>query len=244
MIYAAEHTNQGGRSVNEDSYGIFAKGNGLCAVVADGLGSYGGGDKASRLAVNMTRDYYMAADILSAEGIHRCFFQINREIYRMQTPECKMKTTLAMLFVNSKQCMWAHVGDTRVYHFVDNRLKDITLDHSVPQRAVLAGEISPAEIRYHKDRNKLLRAMGYQEEVSPDISMPENMERGNHAFLLCTDGFWEYVEESDMVATLAQSQNPVEWMRKMTSILQARVQVRSPGRNDNNTAVAIWLKDE
>ncbi len=231
MLYMANYTNQGGRPYNEDSYGVFTKGNGLCAAVADGLGGYGGGDIASRTAVNMIGDFYMEASDLSGKRIRDWFSQINRQVYDMQTGECKMKTTLAVFFASSTQCRWAHVGDTRVYHFLNNDLKDMTLDHSVPQMAVFSGEITQAEIRQHKNRNKLLRAIGYQTEIEADVSTVIDITRGNHSFLLCTDGFWEYVEEDEMADTLAQSSNPVEWINKMTVILQSRV----TGKNDNNT---------
>jgi serine/threonine protein phosphatase PrpC len=116
----------------------------------------------------------------------------------------------------------------------------MTIDHSVPQQAVLAGEITQAEIRHHKDRNKLIRALGQKGDVKADISEFEDVSEGNHAFLLCTDGFWEYVEENDMMQTLAESPNPVIWINKMTELLQQRVN----GKNDNNTAVAVWIKNK
>lgn len=239
MLYMAKYTDQGGRRSNEDSYGIFAKGNELCAIVADGLGSYGGGEIASKMAVDMLRDYYMSAHQISQNGIENCFTQINQAIYGMQTEQCKMKTTVAVLFASGSQCVWAHVGDTRIYHFVDNRLKDMTLDHSLPQMAVFKGEITQSEIRHHKDRNKLLRAMGYRNPVQVDVSPVGDVSTGDHAFLLCTDGFWEYVEEKDMIETLERAQNPVQWVKDMTNILQSRVD----GKNDNNTAVAVWVKN-
>jgi serine/threonine protein phosphatase PrpC len=81
--------------------------------------------------------------------------------------------------------------------------------------------------------------LGQKNDVKIDISDYEDVSSGNHAFLLCTDGFWEYVEENDMEETLKDSKNPVEWMKKMTGLLQQRVD----GKNDNNTAVAVWIKN-
>jgi serine/threonine protein phosphatase PrpC len=109
----------------------------------------------------------------------------------------------------------------------------------VPQQAVISGEITQSDIRHHKDRNKLLRAIGQKGPVKADVSAVQDISQSNHAFLLCTDGFWEYVEESDMERTLAQSANPIEWVNKMSELLQQRVN----GKNDNNTAVAIWIKN-
>jgi serine/threonine protein phosphatase PrpC len=239
MILMSKYTNQGGRRENEDSYGVFTKGKNLCAVVADGLGSYGGGKQASSKAVEVVEKYFMNVPAISTDIIMSCVAQINSDVCAMQTSECRMKTTLAVLFVCDSKCIWAHVGDTRIYHFVDNQLREVTLDHSVPQQAVISGEITQSDIRHHKDRNKLLRAIGQKGPVKADVSAVQDISQSNHAFLLCTDGFWEYVEESDMERTLAQSANPIEWVNKMSELLQQRVN----GKNDNNTAVAIWIKN-
>jgi serine/threonine protein phosphatase PrpC len=239
MVLMSKYTDQGGRRENEDSLGVFTKGITVCAAVADGLGSYGGGKTASSKAVEVVEKYYMNAQDISPDMIKACVSNINSEIFAMQTSQCRMMTTLAVLYIIGPQCIWAHVGDTRIYHFIDNRIDKITLDHSVPQQAVMAGEITQADIRHHKDRNKLLRALGQKNEVKVDISDFEDISSGDHAFLLCTDGFWEYVEESDMEETLKESKNPVEWMKKMTGLLQQRVD----GKNDNNTAVAVWIKN-
>jgi serine/threonine protein phosphatase PrpC len=236
----SKYTDQGGRRENEDSYGVFTKGITVCAVVADGLGSYGGGKAASTKAVELVENFYKSSPEISSDMIASCVAKINNEILAMQTGECRMMTTLAVLYLSGSQCIWAHVGDTRLYHFIDNKLVKMTIDHSVPQQAVLAGEITQAEIRHHKDRNKLIRALGQNGDVKADISEFEDVSEGNHAFLLCTDGFWEYVEEDDMMQTLSESPNPVVWIRRMTELLQQRVN----GKNDNNTAVAVWIKNK
>jgi serine/threonine protein phosphatase PrpC len=239
MVFMSKYTDQGGRRDNEDSLGVFVKGKTVCAAVADGLGRYGGGRSASEKAIELVQKKYMEAQDISPDMIEACISTINSEILGMQTSECRMMTTLAVLYLVGPQCIWAHVGDTRIYHFIDNKLDKVTLDHSVPQQAVEAGEITQADIRHHKDRNKLLRALGQKDDVKVDISDFEDVSSGNHAFLLCTDGLWEYIEESDMEETLKDSKNPVEWMKKMRELLQQRVD----GKNDNNTAVAVWIKN-
>lgn len=239
MVFMSKYTDQGGRRENEDSLGVFVKGNTICAAVADGLGSYGGGRTASDRAIELVEEYYREADEISPDVIFESISKVNRQVYSMQTDECRMMTTLAALYLDGTGCIWAHVGDTRIYHFIDNKLDNITRDHSVPQQAVEAGLIKQEDIRHHKDRNKLLRALGQKADVNVDISDYQDVTSGNHAFLLCTDGFWEYVEESEMEETLKDSQNPVEWMKKMRELLQQRVD----GKNDNNTAVAVWIKN-
>jgi serine/threonine protein phosphatase PrpC len=129
------------------------------------------------------------------------------------------------------------VGDSRVYHFYNGKLVFQTRDHSASQLAVMMGEIKPEEIRFHEARSHVLKAIGQANPLKPEIS-EEKLLRGNHAFLLCTDGFWEYVTEQEMVKALSESADPSGWLQAMRKIAADRME---PG-NDNNTAVVIFLK--
>ena len=65
----------------------------------------------------------------------------------------------------------------------------------------------------------------------------EELSCGQHAFLLCSDGFWEYVYEEEMERELKLSASPKEWLERMKQLLDGR----TDKGNDNNTAAAIWL---
>ena len=94
---------------------------------------------------------------------------------------------------------WGHVGDSRLYYFKNGRIVKRTLDHSVPQMLVAAGEIDEKEIRHHPDRNRLVRVMGMEwDEPKYQVSEPMPEEPGQ-AFLLCSDGFWENIEEEQII---------------------------------------------
>lgn len=240
MLLTAKYTDIGGREINEDSCGIFVKDGCICAVVADGVGGHGGGDQASRFAVAMIEAFYNeSAEHFPTEHILEWFQRINNEVCRHQTKECKMRTTLSVLFVDDNSSYWAYVGDSRLYHFENNRLVKMSVDHSVSQMAVFSGEITQEEVRHHADRNKLVRAIGNSEEIKAELSDMYDVTCGDHAFLICSDGFWEYVVEDEMEETLKESQNPVQWISKMSNI----VKEKAPENNDNNTAVAVWVKN-
>lgn len=240
MLLTSKYTDIGGREINEDSNGIFVKNGCICAVVADGVGGHGGGDKASRFAVAKINELYQnSSELLPREQIQSWFQAINDEVCRHQTKECQMRTTLSVLFAGDGQCFWAYVGDSRIYHFIDGRVADMTVDHSVSQMAVFSGEIAQEQVRHHADRNKLVRSIGNADAVKVDISAVQNIQNGNHAFLLCSDGFWEYVLESEMEDALRTSENPIQWLDKMSNIVKAK----APKNSDNNTAVAVWIKN-
>lgn len=232
---AAFLTDRGGREENEDAVCIFEKKGGLCAVVADGLGGHGGGKLASDACVRSIGKSFEKGGLGSRPAIAEAVCAADRVVKELQTPDCQMKTTLAFLVVDRMQAFWAHVGDSRLYHFIDCRLKEQTLDHSVSQMAVLMHEITPDQLRFHEDRCRVLRALG-SESREPDVAGSVSLGEGFHAFLLCTDGFWEYVYEHEMEELLASAATPEKWLLAMEEVLKERVS----GAHDNYTAAAVF----
>ena len=149
----------------------------------------------------------------------------------------KMKTTAVALVTDEKTAYIGHVGDSRIYVFRHNKVTARTLDHSVPQMLVRSGEIKESEIRHHPDRNLVLRVMGIPwEKPMVDLMKPISL-RKCQAFLLCTDGFWELIEEPVMEELLKKAVSAQDWLEKMT----AEVKKNGAGKNmDNYTAIAVW----
>jgi serine/threonine protein phosphatase PrpC len=102
--------------------------------------------------------------------------------------------------------------------------------------AVFMGDITQKQIRFHEDRNRVLRALG-SETARPEISPTVMLTGGEDVFLLCTDGFWEYVYEEEMEALLRKSQSPRQWLEDMEVVLKCR----APQGNDNFTATAVFF---
>ena len=72
--------------------------------------------------------------------------ELNSVICSKQMPSVKMRTTIALLSIVNQEITTAHIGDTRIYHFVDCKITEVTFDHSVSQLAVLSGEIKQEEL--------------------------------------------------------------------------------------------------
>ncbi|MCD8006362.1 MAG: protein phosphatase 2C domain-containing protein [Oscillospiraceae bacterium] len=235
MIKTASYTEIGGRSCNEDSVGIRVEDKGILAIVADGLGGHGGGDIASRLTVDIVSEGWSGK--VDADELCANIQKAHEEIRKLQSPACKMKSTITALCYSHGKCVWAHCGDSRIYRFKNDKLEFQTLDHSASQLAVYLGQITPAEIRFHEDRSRILRALGQDDELKIDTGSLDLVKGEKYAFLLCSDGFWEYVLEDEMELDLKNSATPGEWVRRMRKRLLERV----PKDNDNNTAAAVWV---
>ena len=239
MIISAQITSRGGRSRNEDTVLTETQPYGFFGIVADGLGGHGGGEIASREAALSFSEDYRQRKLMTKEQFSDAFEKAGKKVEARQSVQCSMKTTSVVLAVENGMARWAHTGDSRLYHFYQKHLVDQTMDHSVSQMAVLMGEITPDQIRFHEDRNRVLRALG-SENWEPTISQKIRVDNGFHAFLLCSDGFWEYVYEKEMEEELEKAETPKAWLDAMEKLLLGRVKEN----NDNYTALAVFVKQD
>ena len=234
-------SNPGEREYNEDYTGVQKRGDAYCFVLADGLGGHGGGDEASRLVCECIRSDFTVNGEVTGAYLERCFELSQQRLLEEQIRQrrkAEMKTTLTVLLADSDRIQWGHIGDSRIYYFQDKKLKLRTLDHSVPQMLVAAGRIKEKQIRRHADRSRLLRVMGVEWD-EPQYEIAEPVKRmGGEAFLLCTDGFWEWIEERPMQKLLKKAGTPQEWLMGMETV----VKKHGCGKQmDNYSAVAVFL---
>src|SRR5579863_63504 len=222
----------GGRADNEDFVGYrLAKGSG-CWALADGLGGHRGGEIASRLAVDAAISSFEENPSITGEALNTHLVRANLAVLDRQAAEAElthMRTTMVMLIASPEAAMWAHAGDSRLYRLRNGKIQEQTLDHSVPQRLVDAGEISADQIRFHEDRSRLLNSVGAREEVVASSGVMSGAPEPADAFLLASDGFWECVTEPEMENDFTDTASSESWIQKM----QARVQLRAAADHDN-----------
>ena len=242
-IKYAIFTNQGGRPVNEDSAGEIITPQGSSFFLCDGLGGHGCGDIASQLAVATGKEL-LEKGVPCNDILKLLFTETQRRILEAQTENVSqqgMKTTFNAILIGKDNIFWGHIGDSRTYRFTKSLLGikyKRTMDHSVPQLLVNSGRLKESEIRHHQDRNRLMKAMG-AEWIGEDyeIEPPESINKPQ-AFLMCSDGFWELIEESQMIEELKKAKMPDVWLSQMAEI----VAKNGVGKNmDNYTAVAVWV---
>lgn len=239
MIEYTMFSEKGNRTVNEDYIAcVKIDEHNICFFLADGLGGHSKGEEASKLAVQTAKKIYLEnyrqKNVMQQmfEGAQKKLLeeQKNRHLYHA------MKTTLNILCVSSKKILIGHIGDSRTYYFSKNKLLFRTLDHSVPQVLVSMGKLSEAKIRNHPDRNRLLQVLG-AEWTDTGYETAEFRRKENIAFLLCTDGFWELINETTMITTLKSSSNTEEWLLKMKKIILEN----GTDTMDNFSAIALKL---
>lgn len=232
----------GGREINEDSVFVKSENGRFAAVVADGLGGCGQGKTASEAVVKTISDNFDKVTSLNIGQMNEVLEQANRSILACQTKTVKMKST-AVVFsadIDKRKYIWAHIGDSRLYHFINGRIVSQTKDHSVSQIKVAMGEITETQIRSDTDRSRLVRALGVDEEkIKPSVSLIYSVKKKDdvNAFLLCSDGFWQYVLEEEMEETLLRSNSPDEWLEEMQKILSSHL-----GRGADNYSAIVLME--
>jgi PPM family protein phosphatase len=234
----------GGRDPNEDALGFWSEA-GLClCVVSDGAGGHGGGDVASKLAVHTILGRFRESPDCTLQAVELALREANRAIIdRQRSGEAvaDMRATAVVLAIDAGRpaACWGHLGDSRLYVFRHGRVIVQTRDHSVVQRMVDAGYLRMDQLRHATERSRLFAALGHEENFEPALGEPAfPLEQGD-ALMLCTDGFWEHVDESDMEEALAQSKSAEAWLQRMES----QVVARGGKGQDNYSALAVWCSD-
>jgi len=231
---------KGNRSINEDYIGYRQASGKFLFCLADGLGGHGRGEVASEIVVTSAMASFDKHS--SIEKLAAYFTASQTDLMKEQLKagvKDEMKSTLTLLFIDGNTATWGHVGDSRLYLFRRNKVIARTLDHSVPQVLVSSGEIREKDIRFHEDRNRLLRVMGMEWNTPKyELSSIMHVQSGD-AFLLCSDGFWELIDEKEMAKQLKKAKTPQEWLGAMEGI------VLKNGKNknmDNYSSITIFIR--
>jgi serine/threonine protein phosphatase PrpC len=233
------YTNRGGRDYNEDSVGYREKENNGIFVVADGLGGHRYGELASACVCDVLTDGWDGSfDGNPSEWLENRIALSNSRVLDLQAEKnAVLKSTVVVLSICDEKAVWANVGDSRLYYIHRSEICGITNDHSVAFKKYKAGEISRDDIRTDVDQSSLLRAIGNEDRNEPELyEAADNVEPGD-AFMLCSDGVWEYITDEEVLIDLLKSENAQKW----AELLLLRLMDRIDGENDNLTILTVMI---
>ena len=234
-----EFSNSGGRDYNEDCVGAKLCADGGIFLVADGLGGLSLGEVASQTVRNTLIDKFDESITDMNAWITDTLKEANDQLLAIQAEKNKkMKSTVVMLTVKNGDMTFAHAGDSRLYYLHNNELTYFTEDHSVAYKKYKAGEIKRTELGKDEDQSSLLRSIGGEDHNEPTIyNYPDKITPGD-AFMLCSDGAWEYLKDAEVLIDRLKSRSAKEW----TERLLLRIMDRVDGTNDNLSVVTLIVE--
>ncbi|HVA68070.1 MAG TPA: Stp1/IreP family PP2C-type Ser/Thr phosphatase [Candidatus Binataceae bacterium] len=215
--------------------------NHLC-VVCDGMGGAEAGEVAAAIAVKTIREY-VETRLASAETVDpgklmsAALEEANSKIleYVGSHPESRgMGSTGVTALVTQNGAAVAWVGDSRGYLLESGALRQVTKDHSLVQRLIDIGQITPEQARTHEHKNVITRSLGARQSGPAGAeAVAVRLKRGDQ-LLLCSDGLTTHVEDKDVAAILRRHRDPYNAARELIAAANAG------GGTDNITVIVIY----
>ena len=228
------------REGNEDSaiYGA------NLIAVADGMGGHAGGEVASAIAINALAQLLPVIsdseiDIDSREDLFlNITYEIDSQILEKskQNPELAgMGTTLTALNISGNNVELLHIGDSRCYRYRDNKLEQLSYDHTVMQELLDQGRLTPEEVFDHPQRSLLTQALMGDSGLDPILVSYEI--KADDKFLLCSDGLTNLLSDYE-ITKIIESKTDNDLIAALIS------EVKAKGAPDNITIIWAQVTDK
>ena len=208
---------------------------GFLFVVCDGVGGYKGGEIASKLCCKIfMNDFYLEEkDDNISNWLESEIQIINNEIVAqgIKLGNANMSTTLVSLLLKKNTAYLNNVGDSRIYIFTDDKLEQITEDHSVVWKYYKQGLITKDEIIQSRKKHLITEALGLY--AKPKINSYSIPFTEKFLFLLCTDGLTDVCKDSEIENVLKQNNDLDSTLEELYNLSQKN------GSRDDVTMVLI-----
>ena len=228
------------REGNEDSAIYCAN----LIAVADGMGGHAGGEVASAIAINALAQLLPVISDLEIDTDSRedLFLNITYEIDSQilekskQLPELAgMGTTLTALNISGDNVELLHIGDSRCYRYRDNKLEQLSYDHTVMQELLDQGRLTPEEVFDHPQRSLLTQALMGDSGLDPILVSYEI--KADDKFLLCSDGLTNLLSDYE-ITKIIESKTDNDLIASLIS------EVKAKGAPDNITIIWAQVTDK
>ena len=232
----------GTKNKNNDYFGYIQLDNYAIWAVADGFDEEEGADVAARLAVESAIEYFMLYPGFNTEIINEIMSYANLKVREKQTETERyslMHTSLLIVISNYNALLYGNIGNTRFYHLRNGYVISQSSDDTVAQLLVGEEALNTGDLKYHRQRNDLLQAIGDYGKIKPNILKTPVILQEKDTFCLTTIGFWENIDEKEMEVELSRYDEGKKWLvsleKKVVATLRDDV--------ENYTFVAVTIED-
>ena len=208
----------GTKAENNDYFGYVLLDNYAIWAVADGFDEEEGAKVAARIAVESAIEYFMLRPRFNYDVIKEIMDYANLKVKEKQEETQKyslMHTSLLIVISNYNSILYGNIGNTRFYHIRGGYIISQSRDDTIAQLLVDEEALNVSDMRFHRQRNDLLQAIGDFGKIKPNIIKKpvELMEKD--VFCLTTVGFWENIDEHDMENDLSRFEDKKQWLNSL-----------------------------
>ena len=208
----------GTKAENNDYFGYVLLDNYAIWAVADGFDEEEGAKVAARIAVESAIEYFMLRPRFNYDVIKEMMDYANLKVKEKQEETQKyslMHTSLLIIISNYNSILYGNIGNTRFYHIRGGYIISQSRDDTIAQLLVDEEALNISDMRFHRQRNDLLQAIGDFGKIKPNIIKKpvELMEKD--VFCLTTVGFWENIDEHDMENDLSRFEDKKQWLNSL-----------------------------
>ena len=231
----------GTKNKNNDYFGYVQLDNYAIWVVADGFDEEEGADVAARLAVESAIEYFMLYPGFNTEIINEIMSYANLKVREKQTETERyslMHTSLLIVISNYNALLYGNIGNTRFYHLRNGYVISQSSDDTVAQLLVEEEALNTGDLKYHRQRNDLLQAIGDYGEIKPNILKTPVILQEKDTFCLTTIGFWENIDEKEMEVELSRYDEGKKWLIS----LEKKVMATLRDNVENYTFAAVGIE--
>jgi serine/threonine protein phosphatase PrpC len=222
------------RRRNEDSYVIAPP----LFAVADGMGGAQAGEVASGLAAGALEE--SGANGGGERRVTELIQEANRRVHERATTDATtagMGTTITAALVEPDgRVVFGHVGDSRAYMLRNDRLEQLTDDHTLVAELVRRGELSPGEAEVHPQRSVITRALGTDPDVDVDTFAID--AQAGDVYLICSDGLSSMVDAGDIEEILRR------YRTDLAGASKALIQAANRGGGEDNITAVLFAVEE
>lgn len=239
LCVAYGRTGIGGRSENQDCYGGAYRDENVILTVCDGMGGMNGGQTASRIAVTeiVQTFHETPKEKWNKNIITEAINNANSAIYRRSVAEPQLRgmgTTATVLLLTKEAAFLTHIGDSRIYQLRKGKKIFRTFDHSKVFEMVSQNMMNEEQARNSSFSNVITKALGIRPQV--EFTIETLPYRKNDRFVLCCDGIWNCLPESEILDMFEEKDTPINEVTFLTEKVNG-IGIQNGEGHDNLTAI-------
>ena len=213
----------------------------VLAVLSDGIAGNAGADQVLHTAKQVFDDF-KPGDRAGIERLGQLLREIIQETHMVinmnaVTTQVQAHASFVGLVLSPHgEAVWAHVGDSRLYHFRDGECQARSNDSAYVEHLVSSDRLPPEAARNHRKSKLLLNVLGNNRK-DPFVTLGHRSDlAAGDVFLLCSDGLWHFFTDAELGAATARA-TP----RQASEMLINKAAERSQGKGGNCSMAIVKL---